>query len=154
MISRCLKISTTVCHPPNPLAESKVKYLNFTITKLSIFLTATLHTARGTIDIKHIKQDFSFKVPWVDVRDLAEAKNQLFWNTVIMHIKLKGMKCMLANILPSHTLLSPGVGSKHITFSESSHVAYQIKGNEAQNIMQANILPLHLYPWGQNIFFY
>ena len=40
---------------------------------------------------------------------------------------------MLANILPFHTPLTPGLGSKgqFLFFSESSHVAYQIKGNEA-----------------------
>ena len=37
-------------------------------------------------------------------------------------------------------------------FSESSHVAYQIHGNEAENIMQAITLPLYttMIPgWGQ-----
>ena len=38
---------------------------------------------------------------------------------------------MVANILPTDTPLTQGVGSKGQTiyFSESSHVAYQIKGN-------------------------
>ena len=38
---------------------------------------------------------------------------------------------MVANILPTGTPLTQGVGSKGqtISFSESSHVAYQIKGN-------------------------
>ena len=38
---------------------------------------------------------------------------------------------MVANILPTDTPLTQGVGSKGqtISFSESSHVAYQIKGN-------------------------
>ena len=42
-----------------------------------------------------------------------------------------------------YTPLTPGVGSKgHIFFfSESSHVACKIKGNEAENTLQANILP-------------
>ena len=38
---------------------------------------------------------------------------------------------MVANILPTDTPLTQGVGSKgqSISFTESSHVAYQIKGN-------------------------
>ena len=38
---------------------------------------------------------------------------------------------MVANILPTDTPLTQGVGSKGetISCSESSHVAYQIKGN-------------------------
>ena len=39
---------------------------------------------------------------------------------------------MQANILPLHTTLTPGMGSKgQFFFSESSHVAYQINGNGA-----------------------
>ena len=38
---------------------------------------------------------------------------------------------MVANILPTDTPLTQGVGSKGqtISFTESSHVAYQMKGN-------------------------
>ena len=50
---------------------------------------------------------------------------------------------MVANILPTDTSLTQGVGSKgQITyFSESSHVAYQIKADDAGSNMVANILP-------------
>ena len=50
---------------------------------------------------------------------------------------------MIVNILPTDTPLTQGVESKGqtITFSESSHVAYQIKADEAGSIMVANILP-------------
>ena len=50
---------------------------------------------------------------------------------------------MVANILPSDTPLTQGVGSKgQITyFSESSHVAYQMKADEAGSNMVAKILP-------------
>ena len=49
---------------------------------------------------------------------------------------------MVANILPTDTL-DPGVGSKGQTiyFSESSHVAYQIKADDTGSNMVANILP-------------
>ena len=52
---------------------------------------------------------------------------------------------MVANILPTDTSMTQGVGSKGQTiyFSESSHVAYQIKGNWAQRTMKANMLSLH-----------
>ena len=50
---------------------------------------------------------------------------------------------MVANILPTDTPLTQGVGSKGQTiyFSESSHVAYQIKADKAVSNMVANILP-------------
>ena len=41
---------------------------------------------------------------------------------------------MVANILPTDTPSTQGVGSKGRTiyFSESSHIAYQIKADDAQ----------------------
>ena len=50
---------------------------------------------------------------------------------------------MVANILPTDIPLTQGVGSKGQTiyFSESSHVAYQIKADDAGSNMVANILP-------------
>ena len=50
---------------------------------------------------------------------------------------------MVANILPTDTPLTQGVGSKGqtINFSESSHVTYQIKADDAGSNMEANILP-------------
>ena len=50
---------------------------------------------------------------------------------------------MVANILPTDTPSTQGVGSKGQTiyFSESSHVAYQIKADDAGSNMVANILP-------------
>ena len=49
---------------------------------------------------------------------------------------------MVANILPTDTPLTLGLGQKGQTmsFSESSYVAYQIKGNWAQNTMKVNML--------------
>ena len=50
---------------------------------------------------------------------------------------------MVANILPTDTPSTQGVGSKGqtISFSESSHVAYQIKADNAGSNMVAIILP-------------
>ena len=50
---------------------------------------------------------------------------------------------MVANILSTDTPFTQGVGSKGQTiyFSESSHVAYQIKADDAGSNMVANILP-------------
>ena len=76
--------------------------------------------------MKHIKRDFSLKAwvqaPWVD---LGAGSN------------------MVANILPTDTPSTQGMGSKGqtISFSESSHVAYQIKADDAGSNMVANILP-------------
>ena len=51
---------------------------------------------------------------------------------------------MVANILPTDTPWTQGVGSKGQTifFSESCHVAYQIKADKSGSIMAANILPI------------
>ena len=51
---------------------------------------------------------------------------------------------VVANILPTDTPSTHGVGSKGqtISFFWSSHVAYQIKGNWAQSTMKANMLSL------------
>ena len=53
---------------------------------------------------------------------------------------------MVANILPTDTPLTQGVGSKGqsiitISFTESSHVAYQIKADDAGSNMVTNNLP-------------
>ena len=50
---------------------------------------------------------------------------------------------MVANILPIDTPSTQGMGSKGQTIyiSESSHVAYQIKADDAGSNMVANILP-------------
>ena len=75
----------------------------------------------------------------------AEAKIKLFQNMVMLHqIKADGAGSnMVANILPTDTPSTQGMGSKGQTiyFSESSHVAYQIKADDAGSIMVANILP-------------
>ena len=59
---------------------------------------------------------------------------------------------MVANILPTDTPSTQGVGSKGQTiyFSESSHVAYKIKADDAGSNMVANILPTDtpLTQWG------
>ena len=50
---------------------------------------------------------------------------------------------MVANILPTDAPSTQGVGSKGqtISFSESSHVTYQIKADDTSSNMVANILP-------------
>ena len=54
---------------------SKVKYLNFAITKAIVnIFSETLHAGRAAIDMKHIKRDFSLKA-WVRARGVdLEAK--------------------------------------------------------------------------------
>ena len=51
---------------------------------------------------------------------------------------------MVANFLPTDTPWTQGMGSKGRTiyFSESSHVAYQIKADDAGSNMVATILPI------------
>ena len=54
---------------------------------------------------------------------------------------------MLANVLPLHTPLTSEVRSKCHFFlsSESSRVSCQIKGNKAENSMQANSPPFYTF---------
>ena len=57
---------------------------------------------------------------------------------------------MVANILPTDTPSTQGMGSKGQTiyFSESSHVAYQIKADDTGSNMVANILPTDISTQG------
>ena len=93
--------------------ESKVKYLNFAITKAinNIFCQNKAFSEYGHVAYQ-IKAD--------------EAGSN-----------------MVVNILSTDTPSTQAVGSKGqtISFSESSHVAYQIKADEAGSIMVAIILP-------------
>ena len=84
------KFYPTTLTPPK---GSKVKYLNFAITKAVVNIFAEiLHADRRAID-KYIKQDFSLKAwvqsPGVDLGGEAKAKIELFRNMVMLHIKLK-----------------------------------------------------------------
>ena len=99
--------------------------------------------------MKHIKRDFSLKAwvraCWVDLGGGVEVKIKLFseYGHVAYQIKADDAGSnMIANILPTDTPSTQGVGSKGqtISFSESSHVAYPIKGNRAQSTMKANML--------------
>ena len=60
-------------------------------------------------------------------------------------------------VLVTRTQVSdPGPIGPLVFFPESSHVAYQFYGNEAENTMQANILPVYTPTTpgcGQNLFF-
>ena len=81
----------------------------------------------------------------MDLGGGAEAKIKLFQNMVMLHIKLKltTLAATWLKIFCPQTLLTQGVGSKGqtLSFSESSHVAYQIKADDAGSNMVANILP-------------
>ena len=59
---------------------------------------------------------------------------------------------MVANILPTDTPLTQGVGSKGqtISFSESSHVAYQIKGELSTEHYESKyaVITHTNNPWG------
>ena len=69
----------------------------------------------------------------MDLGGGAEVKIKLFQNMVMLHIKFKltTLQQHGSKYFAHRYTLDPGVGSKGqtISFSESSHVAYQIKGN-------------------------
>ena len=78
-----------------------------------------LHTGRAAIDMKHVKWDFILKAwvraLWVDLGGGAEAKIKLFQKIVMLHIKLKADDAgsnLVANILPTDTPLTQGLGQK------------------------------------------
>ena len=82
----------------------------------------------------------------MDLGGGAEVKIKLFQNMVMLHIKLKLTKlaAIWLQIFCPQTHPRPrGAGSKGqtISFSESSHVAYQIKADITGSNMAANILP-------------
>ena len=60
---------------------------------------------------------------------------------------------MVENILSTDTPSTQGVGSKGqtLSFSESSHVAYQIKADDAGSNLVANILPTDTPSWGGGV---
>ena len=81
-----------------------------------------LYADSGTLDMKHIRQDFIFG-------GVAEAHIKLCAKYSHVAYQIKGMDAysyMVANTLPTDTPLTPGMGSKGQTifFSESRPVAY------------------------------
>ena len=99
-----------------------------------------MHAGKAAIDMKHVKRDYSLKLKawvracWVDIGGGAGAKIKLFSENGHVAYQIKADEAgsnMVANILPTDTPSTQGVGSKGqtISFSEISHVAYQIKGN-------------------------
>ena len=89
-------MAVSIFTPPllTPPKGSKIKYLNFAITKaIGNIFAEILHAGRATIDMKHIKRDFSLKVyvraSEVDLGGGAEAKIKIFQNMVMLHIKLR-----------------------------------------------------------------
>ena len=72
--------------------------------------------------------------PLVGLRWWGQGQNETFSEYGHVTYKIKADEAgsnMVANILPTDTASTQGVGSKGqtITFSKSSHVAYQIKGS-------------------------
>ena len=91
-----------------PSKGSKVKYLNFAITKIIINI---------------IYQGVGSKGQTIYFSESSHVAYQIKADDAGSN--------MVANILPTDTPLAQGVGSKGqtISFTESSHVAYQFKGN-------------------------
>ena len=116
--------------PSTPTKGSKVKHLNFAITKTIVNIFAEiLHVGKAAIDMKHIKWDFSLKA-WVratmvDLGVWAEAKINLFQNMVIK----AGDFCsnMVANILPTYTPLTQWWGQKVKPYTFVKVVVLHIK---------------------------
>ena len=120
--------------------------------QLSIYFAEILHAGRGAIDMKNIKLDFRLKA-WVRSPgiDWGVGPRPIFffleYGLVAYYVRANHTcSNMVAIFLPADTPSTPGRGSKGqtISFSESSHVAYQKKGNWAQSTMKAS-MPLFLH---------
>ena len=79
----------------------------------------------------------------MDLGGGAEAKIKLFQNMVMLHIKLKltRLAATWQQIFCPQTHPRPRGWGQTISFSESSHVTYQIKADDAGSNMVPNILP-------------
>ena len=82
------------CSVALPQEGSKVKYLNVAITQsvVNIF-TEILHADRGTIDMKHIKQDFNSRPglgPLGGLRGLGRGQNPTFSEYGHVSYQIKG----------------------------------------------------------------
>ena len=103
-----------------PPKGSKVKYLNFAITKaINNIFAEILHTGRAAIDMKHIKRDSSLKAwvraYWEDLGGGAEVKIKFFSEYGHVAYQIQGDDAsnnMVANILPTDTPSTQRVGSK------------------------------------------
>ena len=77
---------------------------------------------------------------------VKSSKFNFFQNMVLLHIKLKG----ITNAVTWKQLFCPQsphtIKKSKFNFEEYSHVAYQIKGNDACSNMVANILPADPHP--------
>ena len=104
-----------------------------------IFFADILHTDRAAIDMKHIKRNFSLKAwvraCWVDLGGGAEIKIKFFseYGHVAYQNKAEDAgNNMIANILPTDTPSTQGVGSKGetISFLKVDMLHIKLKGIE------------------------
>ena len=95
-----------------------------------------MQAGRGTIDMKTFKQDIRLKpvsYPLGGLRRWGQGQNKTFFFPKYSHVPYPikaddACSNMVANILPIDTQSTPWWSSKvKPFFSESSHVAYQIK---------------------------
>ena len=122
--------------PLTPPRGSKVKYLHFAITKAIV----------KNFFWNFVCRQSSIFRAGIESLGLSLLGGLSGWGLVYVAYQINADDSgsnMVANIFPTDTPLTQGVGPKGqtISFSESSHVAYQIKADEAGNNVVANILP-------------
>ena len=98
MIAKCLQISMAVSkfNPTHfePPKGSKVKYLNFAITKAIVnIFSEVLHAGRAANRYEIYQTEFQFEglgpILLGGLRRWGRGQNKLFQNMVLLHIKLK-----------------------------------------------------------------
>ena len=118
--------------PSTPTKGSKVNCLNFAVTKAVVKSFAEiLHAGKTAIDMKHIKQDLNLKA-WVRAPGgfSGWSRGQFFPLYVHVAYQIKADNVcsnMAANILPTDTLLTQGVGPKGQTIFFVKVVMLHIK---------------------------
>ena len=113
--------------------------------------SSTHSVLTNTLNPDGVKRSKHFET-WGEVK----RSNIVLLKVVMLHIKLKGMEHRVPckHIVCPNTYPQPTDGAKRSNhfIAENSHVAYQIKGNGTQGIIQVHILSLHTpstYGWVQ-----
>ena len=111
--------------PFGPTSGVKGQIFKFRNKAIVDIFAEILHAGRAAIDMKHIKR-------W-GTQGVGPRPKLNFQNTTMLHIKLKlaTLAAIWYQYFAHRHTLDPGGGVNRSTiyFSESSHVAYQIKEN-------------------------
>ena len=135
-----LAVSKISSSPLDPLGRIKCQIFQFRTKSIAIFFTEIVHGGIGTIYLKHIKRDFSWRPGSNFLGDLGgggRGQNSTFseYGHVAHHI-IGNRACSntvhVTTMLSADTSSISGAGLKgqNICFSNRSHVHIKLKGME------------------------